>query len=47
MQQTPQALKTCIFCGTTGAMSREHIWGAWLKAFVRRDMNKHHFHASG
>jgi hypothetical protein len=26
-------------------MTREHIWGDWLKAFVRRDMNKHHFHA--
>jgi hypothetical protein len=26
-------------------MTREHIWGDWLKAFVRRDTNKHHFHA--
>ena len=37
--------KLCIFCSTAGKMTREHIWGKWLKQFVRRDMNKHHFHA--
>ena len=25
--------KRCIFCGATG-MSREHIWGDWLKKHV-------------
>jgi hypothetical protein len=36
---------TCIFCGKPGKMSREHIWGDWLKAFVPPKMNKHNFHA--
>jgi hypothetical protein len=26
--------KRCIFCGKTG-MSKEHIWGKWLKDYVR------------
>jgi hypothetical protein len=37
--------KLCIFCGLPNKMSEEHIWGKWLKDFVRREMNKHHFHA--
>jgi hypothetical protein len=32
--------KTCIFCGNTG-MSKEHIWGKWLKDYVRQDLLKH------
>ena len=32
--------KKCIFCGGTG-MSREHIWGDWLKPHVPRTVNKH------
>jgi hypothetical protein len=32
--------QTCIFCGNTG-MSKEHIWGKWLKDYVRQDLLKH------
>lgn len=32
--------KICIFCGNTG-MSKEHIWGKWLKDYVRQDLLKH------
>jgi hypothetical protein len=32
--------KRCIFCGATG-MSREHIWGDWLKKHVATTMPKH------
>jgi hypothetical protein len=42
---TSNQAKRCIFCGTAGKLSREHIWGKWIKQFVRRDINKHHFHA--
>ncbi len=24
-------------------MTREHVWGSWLKRYVRRDLNKHGF----
>jgi len=26
------------------SMSNEHIWGKWLKDFVRADLKKHHIH---
>jgi hypothetical protein len=32
--------KRCIFCGAAG-MSREHIWGNWLKKYVAATMPKH------
>jgi hypothetical protein len=39
------APKRCIFCQQAKKMSREHIWGDWLKAYVRPAMNKHNFQA--
>jgi hypothetical protein len=35
--------KLCIFCQQPKPMSREHIWGDWLKAHVPIRQNKHHF----
>jgi hypothetical protein len=32
--------KRCTFCGATG-MSKEHIWGDWLKKHVATAMPKH------
>jgi hypothetical protein len=32
--------KRCIFCGATG-MSKEHIWGDWMKKHVATTMPKH------
>jgi hypothetical protein len=32
--------KRCIFCGATG-MSREHIWGDWLKKCLTATMTRH------
>ena len=29
--------KVCAFCGSSGAMSREHAWGDWIKAFLPPD----------
>jgi hypothetical protein len=33
--------KRCIFCGLSGKMTREHFWGDWTKAYVKRPFNKH------
>ena len=24
----------CIFCGNLAALTREHVWGEWLKEYV-------------
>jgi hypothetical protein len=32
--------KRCIFCGGSG-MSKEHIWGDWLKHHVKANLPKH------
>ena len=37
------APKRCIFCGSTGKMTDEHIWGQWVKSYVPRTANKHRF----
>ena len=29
---------TCIFCGTDGKLTREHIWADWLKKYIPKDM---------
>jgi hypothetical protein len=38
--------KRCIFCDLPKKMSREHIWGRWLRSYVSANMNKHHLHAT-
>ena len=40
----PKLQKRCIFCDLPKKMSSEHIWGKWLKDYVRADRNKHHIH---
>ena len=35
--------KKCIFCQEQKSMSKEHIWGDWLKAYITQTMNKHRF----
>lgn len=35
------AAKKCIFCQLPKRMSKEHIWGDWLKAYIPPRMNKH------
>lgn len=43
-QEHLRGLKSCIFCGQTGGISREHIFALWLKEFFPRDQNtKHRF----
>jgi site-specific recombinase XerD len=37
--------RLCAFCERRVKMSSEHVWGKWLKPYVRRDMNKHHLHS--
>ncbi len=44
-QKPSSAMKKCIFCGRRRKMTAEHIWGDWLKAYVKIEMNKHHFEA--
>jgi hypothetical protein len=41
----PTAAKKCIFCQLPKPMSREHIWGDWLKAYIPPKMNKHSMQA--
>jgi hypothetical protein len=31
----------CIFCGTIGKMTREHIWADWLRSYIPKDMPDH------
>ena len=33
--------KRCAFCNQPATMTREHIWGEWIKAFVPPAANKH------
>ena len=34
--------KACIFCGEFREMTREHIWGHWIRDFVPLGPNLHH-----
>lgn len=34
--------KVCAFCGASGAMSREHAWGDWIKGFLPPDTVLNH-----
>jgi hypothetical protein len=40
----PIPQKRCIFCDLPNKMSSEHIWGRWIKDYVRADRKKHHIH---
>ncbi len=35
------AATLCVFCGSAARKTREHIWGDWLKGYVRHDLKKH------
>ena len=28
----------CIFCGTEGVLTKEHIWSDWLKNYIPKDL---------
>jgi len=46
-RKKPRVIKQkCIFCGSLGPLTQEHIWGDWLKAYVRATINKHHFRST-
>jgi hypothetical protein len=34
-------MKPCIFCGEFAHLTKEHIWGDWIRAYVPADANKH------
>jgi hypothetical protein len=34
-------VRLCVFCGSAAKMTNEHVWGKWLKRYVRQDMRKH------
>lgn len=40
----PISPKRCIFCNLPKKMSNEHVWGKWLRDYVRADRKKHHIH---
>lgn len=43
--QRPQFTRACIFCNTPAKMTKEHVWGDWLKQYLVMDKNNHHvFH---
>jgi hypothetical protein len=31
----------CAFCGSEAALTSEHVWGDWIKAYVSPQQNKH------
>lgn len=33
--------RLCVFCGGAVKMTNEHVWGRWLKQYVKQDMRKH------
>ena len=36
--------RKCIFCGTEGNLSKEHLWPDWLsKLYLRKDSESHTF----
>jgi hypothetical protein len=37
--------RCCVFCGATGNLTSEHIWGDWTRKYVPREQNKHDFRA--
>jgi hypothetical protein len=39
------APRLCIFCQQPKPMSKEHIWGDWLKTHIPQTMNKHNMQA--
>ena len=41
----PAVPRACIFCQQPGRMTKEHIWGDWLKAHIAPTMNKHNMQA--
>jgi hypothetical protein len=43
-QSRPQLSRLCVFCERHAKMTSEHVWGQWLRPYLRRDMNKHHLH---
>jgi hypothetical protein len=43
--KTPRPRQACIFCGSNGKMTREHVWGEWLRQMVPAEMNKHEVRA--
>lgn len=43
--KTPRSRRACIFCGSTGKMTREHVWGDWLRQIIPAQMNKHEVRA--
>lgn len=34
-------IRRCAYCDRTATMTKEHIWGEWIKAFVPAVANKH------
>jgi hypothetical protein len=40
---TKPSKKTCIFCRQTGKLTKEHLWGDWLRQHIPRD-STHNLH---
>ena len=34
--------KPCVFCGQFAPMTKEHIWGEWIRQYVPSGANKHY-----
>ena len=37
--------RPCVFCGQTGKLTGEHVWGRWLRRVLPAQVNKHHVRA--